>query len=230
MKRQFAVIGLGNFGSQLAVELARRGAEVLAVDERADRLDEVKDDVAHVVRLNATDKDALVEQRLADLDAVVVSFGEDFEAALLTVLHLKELGVRRIVVRATSARHEKILRHLGIEEVVLPISEAVTRLSTTLMLEGVVSSFSLSEDDDVAELPAPDALIGRKVGQVDFPSEHGVLLVTIRRLVREKSLFGMVDRDVERILGLVPPETEIERGDCLIVFGPKKAIGRLLAR
>lgn len=227
MRRQFAVIGLGNFGSQLALELARRGAEVLAIDGDAGKLDAVKDEVAHTVRLDATDKEALAEQRLAELDAVVVSFGEDFEAAVLTTILLRETGVRRIIVRAVSERHERILQMLGVNEVVLPISEAVTRLSTTLMLTGVVDSFALSRDDTIAELAAPESVVDRTVGEVRFREQYGLLLVTIRRVVRVPQLFGLLDRTEERILGVLPPEARIERGDTLIVFGPKKAIEKL---
>lgn len=228
MRRQFAVIGLGNFGSQLALELARRGAEVLAIDERLERLDEVKDEVAHTVRLDATDKDALAEQRLSELDAVVVSFGEDFEAAVLTTMLLRELGVRRVIVRAVSERHERILEMLGVNEVILPISEAVTRLSTSLMLTGVVDSFALSREETIAELAAPEALLGKNVGEVRFREDYGLLLVTIRRVVTVPQLFGLLDRTEERVLGVLPPETRIERGDTLVVFGPKKAIEKLL--
>lgn len=227
MRRQFAVIGLGNFGSQLALELARRGAEVLAIDGDAGKLDAVKDEVAHTVRLDATDKEALAEQRLAELDAVVVSFGEDFEAAVLTTILLRETGVRRIIVRAVSERHERILQMLGVNEVVLPISEAVTRLSTTLMLTGVVDSFALSREDTIAELAAPESVVERTVGEVRFREQYGLLLVTIRRVVKVPQLFGLLDRTEERILGVLPPEARIERGDTLIVFGPKKAIEKL---
>lgn len=227
MRRQFAVIGLGNFGSQLALELARRGAEVLAIDGDAGKLDAVKDEVAHTVRLDATDKEALAEQRLAELDAVVVSFGEDFEAAVLTTMLLRETGVKRIIVRAVSERHERILQMLGVNEVVLPISEAVTRLSTTLMLTGVVDSFALSREDTIAELAAPESVVERTVGEVRFREQYGLLLVTIRRVVKVPQLFGLLDRTEERILGVLPPEARIERGDTLIVFGPKKAIEKL---
>jgi len=141
MARQLAVIGLGNFGSQLAVELTRRGAEVLALDERAEAVDDVRDRVTHAVRLDATDERALADQRLPDMDAVIVSFGADFETALLTVTLLKELGVARVIVRATTPRHERILRSLGVDEVVLPVAESVKRLASSLMVEGFVDVF-----------------------------------------------------------------------------------------
>lgn len=230
MARQLAVIGLGNFGSQLAVELTRRGAEVLALDERAEAVDDVRDRVTHAVRLDATDERALADQRLPDMDAVIVSFGADFETALLTVTLLKELGVARVIVRATTPRHERILRSLGVDEVVLPVAESVKRLASSLMVEGFVDVFPVSADHTIAEVAAPDAVLGRKLGQIDFAGELGVVLVTIRRVEEERRLFGLGTRSVERVLGIVPPTETIERGDTLIVFGPKDRLEALAAR
>jgi K+ transport systems, NAD-binding component len=165
MPRQFAVIGLGNFGAQLAAELTRRGAEVLAIDEREEAVDDVRDHVTHTVRLDATDELALADQRIAEMDAVVVSFGSDFEAALLTVSVLKQIGAKRVIVRATTVRHERILETLGVDEVVLPVNETVTRLAGSLMVEGLYDSFALSSDYAVGEVAIPEELLGKKVGR-----------------------------------------------------------------
>jgi trk system potassium uptake protein len=230
MSRQLAIIGLGNFGSQLAVELSRRGAEVLALDERADALDDVRGVVTHAVRLDATDERALADQRLAEMDAVVVSFGANFEAALLTVTLLKQLGVPRVIVRAMTRRHERILRSLGVDEVVLPVSESVRRLASSLMVEGFVDFFPVSAEHTIAEVAAPDSVLGRKVGEIDFVEELGVVLITIRRVEEEKRLFGLGTKTVERILGIVSRSETIERGDTLIVFGPRRSLESLAKR
>ncbi|MCL4806319.1 MAG: TrkA family potassium uptake protein [Thermoanaerobaculia bacterium] len=230
MPRQFAVIGLGNFGAQLAVELSRRGAEVLAIDEREQAVDDLRDHVTHTVRLDATDDQALSEQRVAEMDAVVVSFGNDFEAALLTISVLKQIGVKRIIVRATTVRHERILESIGVDEVVLPVSETVSRLAGSLMVEGLYDSFALSADFAVGEVGVPEELLGKKVGEIDFPADFGVSLVTIRRIVPETRILGLGTRMVERILGIPSPATPLERGDTLVVFGSKKALEKLAGR
>src|SRR3989304_2894696 len=105
MERKFAVIGLGHFGEHLAVELAQKGAEVLAIDEELERLEAIKDKVTHAVRLDATDEKALLSQGLQDFDAVIVGIGDDFEAALLTVAMLQRIDAKRIIVRATTSIH-----------------------------------------------------------------------------------------------------------------------------
>ncbi|MCK5573225.1 MAG: TrkA family potassium uptake protein, partial [Bacteroidetes bacterium] len=157
MAKKFAVIGLGHFGSQLAAELAAKGAEVLAIDDDLDRVDDIKDKVTYTVRLDATDESALRSQGIGEFDAVVVGIGDDFESTLLAVAMLQQVGVKRIIARATSSVHERILQHLGLSEVVLPSVEAAERLANSLLFEKVVDSFALSTDYTIVEAPAPDS-------------------------------------------------------------------------
>ncbi|HSB62241.1 MAG TPA: TrkA family potassium uptake protein [Vicinamibacteria bacterium] len=227
MTRKFVVLGVGNFGSHLAAALVRRGAEVLAIDRSPERIDDVKDEVTHTVVLDTTDERALASQNLAEFDAVVISYGEDFETALLTMGILRQAGVRRIVVRTTSRRHARILNQLGVDEVVLPVTEAAERLAARLVAEGVVDILPLSEDYTMAEVDAPTAVVGRKTGEVDFERDYQVKLVTIRRPEMTPRVLGLGSRTRERILGILSAETTIERGDRLIVFGLRPAIARL---
>lgn len=224
MAKQFAVIGLGNFGAQLAVELCQRGAEVLAIDEKIDAVDGVKDHVTHAVRLDATEEEALAGQKLDRFDAVIAGFGADFETLLLTAMILKQLGVKRIVARASTTRHQKILNRLGIDEVVLPVTEAVQRLATSLTAGDLVEALPLASDHAIAEAPAPEEVLGRTVGEVDFPGTYGVQVVSIQR-TRELAGFLGFHRSVKRtLLGIIRPDTVIERGDLLVLFGPRKSL------
>ncbi|MCU0452771.1 MAG: TrkA family potassium uptake protein [Bacteroidetes bacterium] len=227
MTQRLAIIGIGKFGRHLARELASKGADVLAIDADMDRLDDLKQVVAHTVRLDAREESALRGQGLVDYDAVIVGFGDDFEVTLLTVAALQTIGIQRIIVRATTPTHERILQHLGIKEVVLPSVEAAERLATSLMYAGVLDSFSLSSDATIAEVTAPDGFIGRTVAEVPFRQKHDVSLITIKRIQKRPVLFGLGTKEVEMVIGVPKDETLIERGDVLVVFGSKEAIGRL---
>ena len=104
MKR-FAVIGLGRFGQRLAISLARSGAEVIAIDRDRDAVEAVRDQVSHAVRLDSTDEDALLAQGIDKVDVAIVGIGQGrggqgFESAILTVVHLKQMGVKQIYARA----------------------------------------------------------------------------------------------------------------------------------
>ncbi|MBI4548337.1 MAG: TrkA family potassium uptake protein [Ignavibacteriae bacterium] len=228
MIKKFAVIGLGRFGQHLAVELARKGAEVLAIDAKMDRLDDIKDQVTHTVCLDSTEIKALQSQGITDYDAVIVGMGENFEACLLTVAALQQLEVRRIIVRATTSVHERILNHLGITEVILPAEEAADRLSSSLMVEGMVDSFAISSDYNISEINTPDDFIARTVGELDIHRKFGVTLVAIRRMVAKKKLLGLGVKQVETIIGTPQATTMIERGDILVIFGKKKDIESMM--
>lgn len=227
MSKRYAVIGIGKFGFHLAKELSLKGADVLAIDHDAERLDDLKEIAAHSVRLDSREEAALRSQVLQEYDAVVVGIGDDFETTLLTVVALQNLGVKRIVVRATTPVHERILQHLGVHEVILPAVEAAERLATSLQYEGVLESYALASDATIAEVNVPDGLIGRSVGDIGFTEEHNVTLITIKRTKKQPRLFGLGSREVEEVVGVPKAETRLERGDTLIVFGNKDAIGAI---
>ena len=227
MAKKYAVIGLGNFGVHLVAELTRHGAEVLAIDSDMEKLDDVKDLVAHTVRLDSTEEKPMREQGLDDMDGVIVGLRDNFEAELLTVSVLQQIGVKRIIVIATSPTHERILNHLGIKEVVLPAVEAADRLATSLMFEQVLDSFSVTSDYSIAEITAPDSFIGQTVLQLDLRTTYEISLITIKRIATTTDLLGLRKHQTETIIGVPTPGTTIERGDILVVFGSKGAIKKI---
>lgn len=224
MAKKIAVIGLGVFGVRVAIELGRKGVEVLALDNNMERLEDVKEYVAHAAKIDATDEASLRAQGIAEMDVVIVGIGDDFEAALLTIAALQTINVKRIVVRGTTSTHERILNHLGIKEVILPAEEAAERLATTLLFENVIDSFELSSDYSIAEIAAPDAFLGKSVAELSLRTQYHINLVTVKRQQEKTALFGLQTKMVETILGVPSNDMQIERGDILVVFGTKKHI------
>ena len=130
-----AIIGLGLFGRALAVQLSRSGAEVLVADKNLELVSAMRDEVALAVCMDATDEREFEAQGLAKVDVLVASIGNDFEANQLVVMLAKQLGVPRIVARAPSERHAKILRVLGADDVLLPEVQAGESLGRRLLSE-----------------------------------------------------------------------------------------------
>jgi trk system potassium uptake protein TrkA len=227
MAKKIAVIGLGVFGIRVAIELSRKGADVMALDNNMERLDDVKEHVAHAVRIDSTDETALKAQGVQDMDVVIVGIGDHFEAALLTIAALQNIGVKRIVVRGTTSTHERILNHLGIKEVILPAEEAAERLATSLIFENVIDSFDLSSDYSIAEISAPEPFIGKSVTELELRQTYNVNLITIKRQREKQTMFGLQKKMVETILGIPSSDTHIERGDVLVVFGRKYDLEKL---
>jgi trk system potassium uptake protein TrkA len=228
MARRFAIIGLGHFGSSLAAALSSRDAEVLAIDNSIERLDDVKDHVAHTIRLDATEERALRGLGLQEMDGVVVAIGDDFEATLLTVSQLQKLGIHRIIVRATTPVHERILDHLGITEIILPSVETAERLSNSLMMEGVVNSLALGSDYTIMEVNAPEWMLGISLQELRIREKFEVSLVTIKRDETRRGPLGFGRRTARTVIGVPLPTTVVERGDTLVLFGTEKQIQKML--
>ncbi|MBI5433605.1 MAG: TrkA family potassium uptake protein [Planctomycetes bacterium] len=128
-----AVVGMSLFGRSLAVGLARCGAEVIAIDSKLERVESVRDEVTLAVCLDATDERALRSQGVHEVDVLVASIGNDFEANQLLVMLAKEFGIARVIARAPSPRHAQILRKLGADDVILPEVEAAERAAKELL-------------------------------------------------------------------------------------------------
>jgi trk system potassium uptake protein TrkA len=130
-----AVVGMGLFGHSLAVNLARAGAEVIAIDNDVDALDDVRDEVALAVALDATDEKELRAQGVHAVDVLVACIGSDFEANQLLVVLAKEMAIPKVLARAPSRNHARILKLLGADGVVLPEVEMAEAFAHQL-LEG----------------------------------------------------------------------------------------------
>ncbi|MBF0585658.1 TrkA family potassium uptake protein [Prosthecochloris sp. N3] len=228
-KEKYALIGMGDFGSQLAVTLAKKGIEVLAIDSSMEHLEEIKDVVERTVCLDATEEKALESQAVEEFDAAIICIGDEFEETLLIVTVLRNLGVKRIIARATTTRHAYILRHLDIEEVILPAVDAAYRLANKLSLQDQFNRLELSSDYEITEIRAPSKFIGRKVGDIRFREEYQVVLITIKRIETQPHFWGLATRDVERFIGIPQPESVIEKDDILLLFGNRKAFEHLLS-
>ncbi len=180
MAREYAVLGLGRFGTGVALALSRRGCTVVGIDHDRQIVQELADQLADVVEADASDEDALRLVGVSDFDAVVVAIG-DFESNLLAVVALKHLGVRYVVAKALTTRQAEILLKIGAAEVVLPEQEAGERLATRLMAPQI--SQVLFEQTGVAagERPVPEAWVGKTLAELKVRQQFGVLSIVIRR-------------------------------------------------
>lgn len=133
MSIKYLVIGIGRFGSALALGLTERGCDVIAVDRRMDFVEPMKDRVAYALELDATDPIALKSIDAGSCKAAIVAVGEDFESAVLAVAALKEIGVARVIARARNSRQARILRAVGANEIIEVETEVGRRLAETLV-------------------------------------------------------------------------------------------------
>ncbi|QOJ28129.1 MAG: TrkA family potassium uptake protein [Ignavibacteriales bacterium] len=230
MRKKIAVIGLGHFGEYLSQKLSDSGSEVLAIDKDPEKLEQIKDAVTQTVCLDSCDEKVLRSQGLEEFDAVVIALRDNFEETLLTIMNLQKIGVKRIIVRAVTAEHQQILRHLGVDEVLLPEEETAIRLAQSLTMENIIDSFSLNDDYIIIEAEAPGEYIGKTIRELDMRKSFGVSLITIRRMTESKGVLGFGKKSIEKIIGIPDADTVVERGDILVLFGPEKNIKKVFGK
>ncbi|HOX07649.1 MAG TPA: TrkA family potassium uptake protein [Planctomycetota bacterium] len=211
--RQFAVIGLGSFGLQVARRMAANGGEVLVVDLDEHLVDEAKDFVQRAVIADATDDRALAELGLDAMDAVLVCLGS-IQSSVLAVLHLRELKVKRIVAMAVSSDHVKILNSLGADRVIYPEQDAAERLANSLSWGNVLDHVPLAPGFSMLEAAAPDEMIGKTLKESGIGARYGIQIIAVKELVPDR--FNLAPR----------AEFVIKESDILIMLGRDQDLER----
>lgn len=224
--KKFAVIGIGHFGRAIALSLARSGADVMAIDSRPEPIDEISDDVAYAVAMDATDKKALLAQDIFNFDVVIVAIGENFVQRLHCVAVLMDLNVKRIVARARGHNQQIILQKMGITEVICPEDEVGTAVAHRLLKPNMISYLDLLDNYCVMEVIAPKKICGMKLGEIAIRDKYKLSLITIRREFVEKHKGK--ESCTQHILGVPDTKVIIEDKDTLILFGLNKDIERFL--
>ena len=223
---KFAVIGVGRYGATIARRLAEKGAQVFAFDPNEEKIENIKDDVAFAVTLDATDIRALKTQNLGELDAAVVAIGENFEATVLTCVHLLDMGVKRVIARASGDHQRLILEKIGVTEILTPENEVAYVVREKLLNPNIVSFLQLPDDHEIAEIKAPKGCVGRTIDHVGFRNKYEMTLITIKREY-ELTKNGE-DCTEEHITGVPKSDMIIQEKDTLVVFGTAKSVERFI--
>ena len=160
---RIAVIGLGRFGTALARQLSISGAQVIAIDQSAALVEEIKDQVPVAVRLDSTDDLALKSQNIDQVEVAVVAIGENFEASLLTTVILKKFGVPKIICRAQTSYHAEIFLQIGAHQVIQPELQSGEHLGRQLANPRIDEFIKLGAGFSLIELHAPQQFIGKSL-------------------------------------------------------------------
>ena len=223
---RFVVIGLGRFGMQLTRSLTAAGAEVIAIDNNRDHVEQARDQATLAIRLDSTDEEAMRAQGLEEADVGVIGIGHDFEAAALTTVVLKTLGVPKVITRASTPTQARILRSIGADDVVYPEGESATRWANQLMMFRVRSLVELGEGHSLVWISAPKAWHHKTPLELKLRQKHHVNLVAISRTVPVE---GQGDKPhYENAVITVPDaEADILPDDTLILAGANEALAAL---
>jgi trk system potassium uptake protein TrkA len=204
---QIVVIGLGRFGFNVARRLHEAGHEVLAVDVDPQIVQKVQDVSTRAVVLDARDSDRLAALGVADFDVAVVSLGELVDVSTLVALHLKELGVPKIVTKAGSDDHAKLLRLIGVHEIVHPEREAAEQLAQRLTHANLLEHLPLGDSHSIEEIAPSERFIGRTLRELELPRRFGVQVLGVHDVLADRidlnpgADFRVKDSDALIVLG-----------------------------
>jgi trk system potassium uptake protein TrkA len=226
--RRFAVIGLGRFGRKLAVALAMSGADVIAIDRHRDTVELIRDQVSCAVRLDSTDEEALKAQGLDKVDVAIVGIGQGadgkgFESAILTVVNLRQMGVKQIYARAEDPIAGEVFSKVGATDVIYPEIESAQRWAYKLIAPQIGEKIDFAPGYSLARVRAPASFAGKTVMDLQLRQKHNVNLVAIKRAEAGRA------RKSERgqIINVPMPNTVIYEDDVLMVAGSDADLAKL---
>jgi trk system potassium uptake protein TrkA len=172
-----------------------------------------------VVQLDATDGRALRAAGIKDVDVAVISIGENIEASLLVVMLVKEMGIPRIIAKAVTSLHGRILEKIGVDRVVFPEREMGTRLAHSLVVPNVIDYIEVSRDFSIIDLPAPAEFVGRSLKELQIRPKYGLTLIAIKR---------PGDAGEPETTNVAPAADDvIQAGDVLSLLGANDRLGHL---
>lgn len=176
-QKHFVLVGLGSFGSALAVKLKANGCRVTGIDADIARVESLRDVLFEAVIGDGTDRESLQPLGLQRATAVVISMGEDITRSLLATLHAKELGAKHIMVKGVTPEHGKILKALGVERVVFPEIEIANQLADRLTWPNVIDYLPIDSEHSFVEIAVPDSLAGKTLIECDLRRRYGIWVV-----------------------------------------------------
>ena len=198
-KNSYAVVGMGRFGSSVAKELSKGGADVLAIDLNEERVRLIAEHVTYAVKADITDAETVASLGLSNMDAVVVAVTRSMDASIMATIMAKENGAPYVIAKAMNEMHAKILRKVGADRVIIPEKESGIRIAKGLMNGKVLDFFELSEHISMVEIPVQEEWIGRNLRQLDFRREYSVNVIAY-------------EEEGKEVIVNIPPDMPLKKG------------------
>lgn len=211
-KKQYAVLGLGVFGSTVAETLEKHGCEVLAVDKNTVHVERMSKHVTKAVIADVTTKEELLALDIQDFDVVVIALTNNLEGAVLATMLLKELGVPYVIAKAKNYQHQRILEKVGADKVVRVERDMGERVARGLLHKSIVDITALDNRYSVSEIKAPASWWGKTVLQLNVRHVYGINLLGVQH-------DGSEDLSLD-----INPEYEVQEGDVFLVIAKAKDI------
>ncbi|AEU09572.1 TrkA family potassium uptake protein [Blattabacterium sp. (Cryptocercus punctulatus) str. Cpu] len=220
------IIGLGNFGRSLALNLTDNGHEVFGVDHKMEKVDLLKDRIANVVCMDANNELAYKVLPIQQANLGIVAIGENEGSSIVTTAILKKYKNLRIVSRSLSTIHDTILEAMGINDVIHPEQDAAYRLTKQISFNYALDYFRVDNKHSIAEVFSPYSFSGKSVKSLKLTQKYSVSLITVIREIKNSISFN--EKSKKKVIGLVTGDTILQKGDILTIFGSNKSIMNFL--
>lgn len=213
MIKSVIVLGIGRFGERVATKLFEDGLEVMAVDKNYDLVQNISGKVTSAVQCDISNDKALEELGMGNFDVAVIATGESLEASMAATLFAKDHNVEKIIAKATSTNHARILKKIGADQIIFPEIDMGEKLARSIAGSNLLQFFHFSDDYSMIELKAYDELVGRSLKEIDFRKKYKMMVIAYKR-------------DGELIIN---PEAnwKIEKDDTLVLLGDSEHADKL---
>jgi trk system potassium uptake protein TrkA len=179
--KQFVIVGLGRFGSSLGSELSQLGYEVLGIDRDEEKVDEMSAILTHAVVADGTEEEVLRSVGVRNFDCGIIAIGDDIQASILAAILLKDLGIKKVVAKAVTELHGRVLEKIGVDRVVYPERDMGIRVAHQLVSPNLLDYIELSKSYTIAELGVPKELSGKSLSDINPRGRFGCSIVAINK-------------------------------------------------
>jgi len=215
MKKQFLVIGLGRFGASVASTLTESGHSVVGIDQSEERIQRVSEQIADVIKCDATDSDILESMGISDYEAVIVCIGEKYiQNSILVTLLLKEKGAKKIIAKAGTRTQGRVLSKVGADIIAYPEKDMGERVAQSLVSSNIIDFLRVSPNVSIVEIPTPDLMVGKNLVELNLRKKYGVTIISLKNKKNEI---------------IAPPDInyKFQKDDVLTLIGENKLLKKL---
>lgn len=201
-KKTYAVLGLGRYGTAVAEELVKNGADVIAVDKNEQIVQDSSVYLPICKCADITDPEVISELGISNADVVIVAMASSLEGSILAITLCKEAGVKTVIAKCANETHRKILKRVGADMVVFPENESGTRLAKNLLTSGFTDILTLSDDLSLVELATRDEWVGKSLKELNLRKKYTVNVVAFRKngkITAPVNPEELLDKDTEII-------------------------------
>ncbi len=178
--------------------------------------------------MDATDAHAVKNLPTKDVDVVIIAIGEDFGAAIMVTAIFKQMNVKRLISRSINKIHETVIKAIGVDEIIHPEEESAERMAKRLQMKGVLDSLDVTDDYNIIEVKTPVRYVGLTIAETQIRQHYHINILTLIKMEEKLNIFGVKSKN-KKISGVVTPDTKIEEGDILLLFGHIKDIKAILS-